>query len=53
MRKALSSVITRVTDQTEILYECRNCGTNLEPNQTVCTECGDSDIAVYEFSPEE
>ncbi len=49
MRKTISTVLTRVTGQPEVLYECRNCGANLDPGATVCAECGASDIAVYEF----
>ncbi len=52
MRKAISSVLTRITFRTEVHYECRNCGTNLEAGETACHECGYADIAVYEFTSE-
>lgn len=53
MRKAISAVFTRVAGRTEVLYECRNCGTNLDAGETACSACGHTDIAVYEFTHEE
>ncbi|ERG97118.1 MAG: hypothetical protein J07HQW2_03604 [Haloquadratum walsbyi J07HQW2] len=40
------------TDQTSITethIECRNCGTNLEPDLSTCPDCG-GNPAVYEIS---
>ena len=32
-----------------VIYECRRCGTSLEPDVTLCPECGACDVARYEF----
>lgn len=53
MRKAISSVITRVSTRSEVLYECRDCGTNLDAGTSTCPACDSTDIAVYDFSSEE
>ena len=29
-------------------YECRKCGTNVDPDATACPDCG-GDVAVYTF----
>lgn len=29
-------------------YECRECGTNVDPDTTACPDCG-GDVAVYTF----
>lgn len=50
MRKTLTTVFTRGGNQIEVLYECRNCGMNLEYGASTCDECGSSDVVVYDFS---
>jgi rubrerythrin len=32
----------------EAHYECRECGTNVDPDAATCPECG-GDVAVYTF----
>lgn len=53
MRKTIATVFTRVTGGTDVLYECRDCGTNLEADAASCSTCGSTAVAVYEFSNEE
>lgn len=31
------------------LYECRNCGTALAPDDTECPACGAAEVATYEL----
>jgi len=49
MIKPLSTVIGRFVDRTEILYECRNCGTNLDASTSCCPACDATDVAIYEL----
>ena len=53
MRKAISTVFTHFAARSEVLYECRNCGTNLDADAAACPACNATDIAVYEFHTEE
>lgn len=32
---------------TTVLYECRNCGTNVDADATTCPACGGDDIVTY------
>lgn len=50
MRKTLSSVLALVADQTEVIYECRRCGTKLDAKGAACPVCDGTDVAVYEFA---
>lgn len=34
---------------TEVVRECRHCGTAVEPDEQECPNCGSSDIARYEI----
>lgn len=33
--------------ETQILYECRRCGTNLQTRNAACPYCGPTDVARY------
>ncbi|GAB3664525.1 hypothetical protein [Halopiger thermotolerans] len=33
--------------QTTVLHECRNCGTNVSAEATTCPACGGDDIVTY------
>ena len=32
-----------------VVYECRRCGTTLDPNASRCPYCGPTEIARFEF----
>lgn len=34
---------------TEVIHECRNCGTAVDPGEQTCPNCDSSDIARYEI----
>jgi uncharacterized OB-fold protein len=35
--------------QTEVVHECRDCGTGAPPDETTCPACGSTDFARYEI----
>lgn len=51
MIRSLGTVIDRFVDRTETIYECRHCGTKLTAEQTECTHCESTEIAVYTLPP--
>lgn len=51
MIRALETVIDRFVDRTETIYECRNCGKKLTAEETTCTVCDSTEIAVYTLPP--
>ncbi|SEN99784.1 hypothetical protein SAMN05216388_10073 [Halorientalis persicus] len=38
------------TASTQVVYECRHCGTTVDPDGEACPTCGRSDIVRYEVS---
>ncbi len=37
-------------DETEVVVECRQCGSNLPLNADECSECGSDEIGRYRIS---
>lgn len=37
----------RSAESSDLLIECRHCGTSLEPDDEVCPSCGGRDIASF------
>lgn len=48
---SFTTVVQRwmVTDE-DVVYECRMCGTTVEPPEGQCPSCGSTEIAEYEVS---
>ncbi|MFQ3318460.1 MAG: hypothetical protein ACI8UR_000430 [Natronomonas sp.] len=46
---ALMRHVRQLLGTTHDLYECRNCGTTLEPECDCCTNCGSEEIARYDI----
>lgn len=46
------TVLTRLLpgDNTEVVWECRQCGTNLSPGADECPDCGSDEIGRYRIS---
>jgi len=36
-------------DSSDVLFECRNCGTSLAPESEHCPECGSDAVVRYEL----
>lgn len=49
LRKAVSAFI-RGRQSDTLVRECRQCGTTLDEETTVCPSCGSTEIAQYQFS---
>ncbi|WIV67785.1 hypothetical protein [Natrialbaceae archaeon AArc-T1-2] len=39
-----------LVDGDDVVYECRDCGTMLEPTDWECPSCGSVEIAEYDVS---
>lgn len=39
-----------LVDGDDVVYECRDCGTMLEPTDWKCPSCGSVEIAEYDVS---
>lgn len=37
-------------DESDVVVECRQCGTNLSPDTDECPECGSVEIGRYRIS---
>jgi rubrerythrin len=48
---SVRTVITRLLpgDGTEVIIECRNCGTTVERETEECPDCGASEFVRYEI----
>jgi uncharacterized OB-fold protein len=49
---SVRAVLTRLLsgDDTEVVVECRQCGTNLSPDADECPDCGSEEIGRYRIS---
>jgi len=36
-------------DKTEVVIECRNCGTTVDPETEECPDCGGTEFVRYEI----
>jgi|AntDeeMinimDraft_5_1070356.scaffolds.fasta_scaffold06200_3 rubrerythrin len=41
--------VIRTEEESDVLYECRRCGTSLDVSQRSCPMCGSGDCATYEL----
>lgn len=39
-----------VDDDDDVVYECRNCGTRVQPTDWKCPSCGSLEVAEYDAS---
>ncbi|WP_342765900.1 zinc-ribbon domain-containing protein [Haladaptatus sp. DYF46] len=39
-----------LADENGLIYECRNCGTTLDPSDQICPVCGSSQIVEFDVS---
>jgi len=46
---SVRAVLARILPDydSEVVVECRHCGTNLSPDADQCPDCGSSEIASY------
>ncbi|WP_265110601.1 zinc-ribbon domain-containing protein [Halosolutus halophilus] len=46
---SLTAAVRRwLSDDPDVTYECRNCGTTLESTERTCPVCGSIEIAEYD-----
>ena len=43
------SVVARLLGADTLIYECRNCGTELDGDDEPCPDCGCTDVAAYDI----
>lgn len=48
-RSLLRPVIARWRNRETTIYECRDCGTELDSEDATCHVCGSSDVATFEL----
>lgn len=39
-----------LTDDVDVIYECRSCGTTLESESATCPYCGLTDVVCYDLT---
>lgn len=45
----LSTRLRQLFSSPTVVYECHNCGTTLDDEQTECPDCGSIDTACYDL----